>query len=183
MYIPNVWSQGQLFAFSAWDGEARCTDDLCGILSADRLGVRFFTRVKRELALVGGKLWDVAFEAVTSDWIEAAINRGARARFVFAAAHVVVGQTAAEMLPVVLCEGRVTVQTVDGVEVQDSGDGDVTALATAGDRFAFAHAHTVEEAVAMADAFFAEIINHVIFLHLMHYIYYNTLLHRMVDAF
>jgi len=150
MHIPNVWSQGQLFAFSAWDGEARCADDLCGILSADRLGVRFFTRIKRELALVGGKLWDVVFEAVTSDWIEAVLNRGVRTRVLFAAAHLVVGNTAAEMVPVVLCEGRVTVQTVDGVEVQDSGDGDVTALAVSGSRFAFAHARMAADAVALA---------------------------------
>ncbi len=149
MKIPNVWSQGQLFAFSAWDGEARCGDDMTGILSADRLGIRFFTKVKRELALVGGRLWDLVFEAVTSDYIAATVNCGARVRLLFAQAHVVVGNTAAEMVPLVLCEGRVATRVIDGVEVQDSGDGEYTALAVAEGRFAFAFGKSEVEAVAL----------------------------------
>lgn len=150
MKMPHVWAQGQLFAYSAWDGEAHCTDDLVGILSADRIGIRFFTKIKRELALVGGKLWDVVFEAVAGDYIAATLNRGARLRMLFAAARLVVGDVAAEMVPVVLCEGRVTTRTIDGVDLQDSGDGEYTALAVDGTRFAFAFGKSEAEAVALA---------------------------------
>jgi len=150
MKMPCVWGQGQLFAFSALDGEVHCADDLVGILSADRIGIRFFTKIKRELALTGGKLWDLVFGAVTSDYIAATVNRGAPMRIVFAAAHLVVGNTAAEMVPLVLCEGRVTTYSVDGAEVQDSGDGEYTALAAEGDRFAFAFGKSAAEAAALA---------------------------------
>ena len=33
MAIPNIWGQGQLFAFSALDGNSLFSDDLVGTLS------------------------------------------------------------------------------------------------------------------------------------------------------
>ena len=52
MTTPNVWGQGQLFAFSALDGSALSTEDFVGTLSGDRISIRFHTKIMRELALV-----------------------------------------------------------------------------------------------------------------------------------
>jgi len=41
MSIANKWAQGQLFAFSALDGDSFFGDDFVGTLSGDRLGIRF----------------------------------------------------------------------------------------------------------------------------------------------
>jgi hypothetical protein len=37
--FPNVWGEGQLFAFSALDGNSFQTNDFAGMLSKNRLGV------------------------------------------------------------------------------------------------------------------------------------------------
>ena len=39
--LPKKWGQGQLFAFSALDGDSFFTDDLAGTLSGDKIGVIF----------------------------------------------------------------------------------------------------------------------------------------------
>ena len=47
--IPNKWGQGQLFAFSALDGDSFFTDDFTGTLSGDKIGVIFHTKKRRTL--------------------------------------------------------------------------------------------------------------------------------------
>ena len=37
--VPKKWGQGQLFAFSALDGEAFFSDDLSGTLTGDKMGI------------------------------------------------------------------------------------------------------------------------------------------------
>ena len=69
MITPNIWGQGQLFAFSALDGQSLYSDDFVGILSGDKIGIRFFTKVKRELAITGIKGYVPCFETVASDII------------------------------------------------------------------------------------------------------------------
>ena len=49
MVFPTIWSQGQLFAFSALDGESYAQDDFVGVLSGDKVGVRFYTKVKKRI--------------------------------------------------------------------------------------------------------------------------------------
>ena len=43
MAIPNIWGQGQLFDFSALDGNSLFSNDLVGTLSGDKIGIRFHT--------------------------------------------------------------------------------------------------------------------------------------------
>ena len=52
MVTPNIWGQGQLFAFSALDGGSFAREDFVGTLSGDKIGIRFHTKVIRELAVV-----------------------------------------------------------------------------------------------------------------------------------
>ena len=46
---PSKWGQGQLFAFSALDGDAFFTDDFTGTLSGDKIGIIFHLLCRRTL--------------------------------------------------------------------------------------------------------------------------------------
>ena len=68
--IPDKWGQGQLFAFSALDGDSYFNDDLAGILSGDKLGVIFHTRCRRTLSWSNiNKFIAPEIRCVTSDMI------------------------------------------------------------------------------------------------------------------
>lgn len=68
--VPQKGGQGQLFAFSALEGDAFFTDDFTGILSGDKIGVIFHSLCRRTLYfgdmnnLIAPKL-----KCVTSDMI------------------------------------------------------------------------------------------------------------------
>ncbi|MBQ7793725.1 MAG: hypothetical protein IJ366_04310 [Clostridia bacterium] len=149
MILPNKWGQGQLFAFSAWDGEVYTSEDFVGVLCGDRLGIRFYTNTKRELAIV--KIPDLNFKAVTGDLISAVTDSGEEINIVFAERHLVIGNTAGEMLPMVMTEGDCSVEKCTNVTVQDTADGEYTALGICGEKFAFSYADTKEKAVELAE--------------------------------
>ena len=71
MLVPKIWGAGQLFAFSALDGKSSNIDDFAGMLSGDRIGVRFYSKIIRELAIVGIQSSSLQFNAVTGDYISA----------------------------------------------------------------------------------------------------------------
>lgn len=45
--VPDKWGQGQLFAFSALDGDAFFFDDFTGTLTGDKIGIIFNAPVRR----------------------------------------------------------------------------------------------------------------------------------------
>ena len=149
--LPNIWTQGQLFAFSALDGESHIEDDLPGILCGDKLGIRFFTKVKRELVITGIKGFVPTFETVTGDVIVVETNAEPM-HILFAQRHLVIGNTAAGADVVVLTEGEHTLSKNGNITIQDTGDGDFTALYKDGNRFAFAYGHAPEEVTRLAMA-------------------------------
>ena len=75
MILPKKWGQGQLFAFSALDGDSFASDDFTGMLCGDRIGVRFFSKVKRELAIVNVYGRNLAYDLLS---LCKASHRGAR---------------------------------------------------------------------------------------------------------
>ena len=151
MIIPTKWGQGQLFAFSALDGASYFTDDFTGMLSGDRIGVRFYSNTRRELAFtnVWGK--NLEFDAVTSDYICCHFPEQDKMRIIYAAQHLVIGNVAGVVVPAVFTEGRYALEIVDGAEVHDTKDGDFTALKIDGNRFAFAFGHSKEDVLALVD--------------------------------
>lgn len=152
MYIADKWGQGQIFAFSALDGKTCAENDFVGILSGDRLGIRFFTKVKRELALIPNMARNLAFEIVTGDCIGAVVNEEQYIRILYYDTHLVVGSTGSNTTVVtVFTEGRTRTECVGKVCVQDTEDGDYTALAIENEKFAFAYGKSAEEAVKRAE--------------------------------
>lgn len=148
MVIPNIWSQGQLFAFSALDGTAHIKDDFPGILCGDKLGIRFFSKVKRELVVTVTKQDAPEFETVTGDLITLRTAHG-KIDFIYADAHLICGSLPAENQVLVMTEGQYRQETAGSVLLQDTQDGEITGLLRQGDRFAFAYGHSREEVLRL----------------------------------
>lgn len=151
MITPNIWGHGQLFAFSALDGEAPMGDDFSGILCADKIGIRFFSRVRRELVITGKGRFLPSFETVTGDLITVNTKTG-RVDILYAAAHLIIGSTTESTVVSVTVEGDCEFLSEDGIQLHDTGDGEVTALLKKGTRFAFAYGHSREEVKKLAAA-------------------------------
>ncbi len=151
MIVPKKWGQGQLFAFSALDGLSYASDDLTGMLCGDRIGVRFFSNVKRELALVNVWGKNLEFDAVTSDYIRFHFPEQPACRIIYAKAHLVIGNVSGVIEPAMFTEGRHQTEVSGDVEIHDTKDGDFSALQWTGDRFAFAYGHSREDVLKLAE--------------------------------
>ena len=151
MMIPNKWGQGQLFAFSALDGPSYFGDDFTGMLCGDRIGVRFYSKVKRELAFINVYEKELEFDAVTSDYICCHFSGLEKMQIIYAAQHLIIGNINGNVLPKVFTEGLYQTEIVDGAEIHDTQDGDATALKRQGNRFAFAFGHSGDEVVVLVN--------------------------------
>lgn len=136
MILPKKWGQGQIFAFSALDGPSYASDDFVGTLSGDRIGIRFHSNTKRELAFVNVKDHGTKFDAVTSDYICFRTLPHKKNRILYADRHLVIGDAQGSAYPVVFTEGSCRTETVGKIEIQDTQDGDITALRWENGRFA-----------------------------------------------
>lgn len=76
--IPNIWGQGQLFAFSGLEGPCTYYKNLCGTLMGDCLGIQFRNLAKKsDKAFFTVKLrniFNIYYKCVTSDMICAEIQ-------------------------------------------------------------------------------------------------------------
>ena len=150
MILPDRWGQGQLFAFSALDGNALASDDFPGMLCGDKVGIRFYRHVRRELAIVPLYGPGLTFDAVTGDCILFGFPGQARMRMLYARLHLIIGHTAGSDIPAVFVEGPCRLSRDGDTEIHDTLDGDFTALERSVSRFAFAFGHSREEAVLLA---------------------------------
>ena len=149
--MNKKWGQGQLFAFSGLDGKTDTKYDLVGTLSADRISITFHTKIRRELALVGHGAKDITFSAVTGDYINVVFDRTRNARFVFYKNGTVVGSIPKNSFLTVFTEGETLhCDAPEGVSVQNTGDGQVTALAKREGRFCFVLSDDSESAIEKA---------------------------------
>lgn len=150
MELTNVWGQGQLFAYSALLGKSLISDDFAGYLSADRIGIIFCTKKRRELVISVPKVSGLSFDAVTSDYIKFRIGKEPAGRIIYARNHLIAGDCPKGFSPSVLCD--TTDKAFDSPRdciIHDTKDGDVTVLKVCGNRFAFAYAHSVESAMIL----------------------------------
>ena len=148
--LPNKWGQGQIFAFSALDGDSFVSDDLCGTFTGDRIGVRFRLKVKRELAFVNLPVGPF-FDVVSSDWIVCRFSEEEKLKLVFVRRNLIIGQTAGGAYASVFTEGAHALMTENGCEIQDTGNGEFTCIKRAGEKFAFSFAHSRADAVRLAE--------------------------------
>lgn len=149
MILPKIWSEGQLFAHSSLDGTTLAGDDFPGMTYGKDLGFRFYSKTRRSLVFTGLDPEKLEFTAVTSDY-ESYLYNGARYRIVFSENHLVTGEYPDSFRPEVYIKGHLKSDGSD-CSVQDTKDGDFTALATRGNRFSFAFGHTKKEVLDLAE--------------------------------
>lgn len=74
MKLNDVWGYGQLFGFSALEGENRYYNDFIGTLTKKKIGIRF--ELKEWLKIIFPVVGRVKFNALMSDFIEAKTQNG-----------------------------------------------------------------------------------------------------------
>lgn len=147
--IPNIWGQGQLFAYSALDGVSRASDDFCGHLLGDAVGICFHSPVKRELRLTGLSGREPHFDAVTSDFISLTLDGAFPHIILYAREHLIVGTCTETVRPQVFVDGPCFTYNRAGVEIHDTDDGCYSALGIGDDNFAFAYGHSEQEVLEL----------------------------------
>lgn len=149
--LPHKWGQGQLFAFSALDGESFFADDFAGTLSGDRVGIIFHTPCRRTLYFADmNKFIHPELECVTSDMIVMNTLAG-RLSMIFAQRHLVVGEYS-DVTGVFAClGGDGEVIRKGDAEIHSTFDGEYTALLKRNGRFAFSYGKSEDEAIALCE--------------------------------
>ncbi len=149
MITPNIWGGGQLFAFSALDGDSFCSDDFVGYLCADKIGIRFETKIKRELILVNLKRKDLPeFKTVASDIITLS-TKANDINIIYANRHLIVGNTVNDSYFTVTTEGEHTAEKLKDCNIQNTNDGEFTGILKRGNKFAFAFGHSKEAVISL----------------------------------
>ena len=141
--IPNKWGQGQLFAYSALDGDSFFTDDFTGTLSGDKIGVIFHTKKRRTLFFSEMKYVSPKFRCVASDIIVLDTLAGEYS-MIFAERHIVAGKTASEPEIFVSVDGEYEIIRKGDTEIHNTFDGEYTAIIRRNKRFAFAFGNSEE---------------------------------------
>ena len=145
--IPSKWGQGQLFAFSAIDGDSYFSDDFTGTLAADKNGVIFHTKIRRTLFFSDIKSAP-DFSCVASDIIVFETDAG-KSSAIFAQRHLVIGETANEQGIFVSVDAEYEKCAAGDVEIHSTSDGEYTALLKKGNRFAFAYGDSAEKVIEL----------------------------------
>lgn len=147
--IPCKWGQGQLFAYSALDGDSYFTDDFTGTLSGDKIGVIFHTQCRRTLFFGNISKWVApVFSCVTSDMLVAETVSG-NLSVIFAGRHLIVGEYTDINGVFVSADGECEITKEGDMEIHDTGDGEYTVLLRQRGRFAFAYGKSIDDAVSL----------------------------------
>ncbi len=149
--IPCKWGQGQLFAYSALDGDSYFTDDFTGTLCGDRIGIIFHTQCRRTLYFGNiNKSTAPNLRSVTSDMITGTTPWGNISIF-FAGRHLVVGEYTDKSGIFVNTDGECVITKNGDIEIHDTKDGEYTALLRRNGRYAFAFGKNESEAAELCE--------------------------------
>lgn len=148
--LPKKWGQGQIFAFSALDGESLFSDDFTGTLAGDKIGVIFHTLCRRTLFLSKTNGSAPEFECVASDMIMLGAH-GKTFSMIFAQRHLVVGETNGIGDVFVSLDGKCEITQKGDAEIHNTCDGEYTALLKRNGRFAFAYGKSEAEAINLCE--------------------------------
>lgn len=149
--IPKKWGQGQLFAFSALDGESLFSDDFTGTLCGDKIGVIFNTNCRRTL-FSGDINKDLSPEikCVASDIIEINTQKG-NFSMIFEERHLVVGEYIDDTGVFVNLGGECKTIRNGDIEIHNTDDGEYTAILKRTGKFAFAYGKSKKEVINLCE--------------------------------
>ncbi len=147
--IPCKWGQGQLFVYSALDGDSFFTDDFTGTLSGDKIGVIFHTQCRRTLFFGNmNKYIEPCFKCVVSDMITVETLLG-NLSMIFAERHLVVGEYTDVNGVYVSTDGECEIIKNGDTEIHYTKDGEYTALLRQNGRFAFSYGKSIDVVVSL----------------------------------
>ncbi|MBQ4081829.1 MAG: hypothetical protein IJC55_00840 [Clostridia bacterium] len=143
MILPDIWGQGQLFAYSGMDGAVPYDAQMIGALLGDHAGVRLHTKAPCELYWHTEGCNDLRWTAVTSDLLRAdlvAAGKRYDCYFAFYSAATIVGRCPADRLRLIFLSGEAYTATVTRtfgnetyqLTVLRDGDYDYFSLSTEG---------------------------------------------------
>lgn len=148
--LPKKWGQGQIFAFSALDGESLFSDDFTGTLAGDKIGVIFHTLCRRTIFFGEINTSAPEFKCIASDMIMLGAH-GKTFSMIFAQRHLVVGETNGIGDVFVSFDGKCEIMQKGDTQIHDTCDGEYTALLKRNSRFAFAYGKSEAEAINLCE--------------------------------
>ena len=149
--IPKKWGQGQLFAYSALDGDSFFENDFTGTLTGDRIGVTFHTMCRRTLYFGDmNKFTAPELKCVASDIIEVETIIGSFS-IIFAERHLVVGEYEDNIGVFVSLGGKCEIYNKGDIEIHNTNDGEYTAILRRNNRFSFAYGETEETVIELCE--------------------------------
>ena len=141
--LPKKWGQGQLFAFSAVDGESFFSSDFTGTLSGDKIGVIFHTKCRRTLFFTDAA---TSLNCVASDMILLE-----NASMIFAERHLVTGEINGNAKVFVSPDGECEIIRKGDIEIHNTSDGEYTALLKRENRFVFAYGNSSDRVAELCE--------------------------------
>lgn len=141
--LPKKWGQGQLFAFSAVDGESFFNSDFTGTLSGDKIGVIFHTKCRRTLFFTDAS---TSLNCVASDMILLE-----NASMIFAERHLVTGEINGNANVFVSLDGECEIIRKGDIEIHNTSDGEYTALLKRENRFVFAYGNSSDRVAELCE--------------------------------
>lgn len=141
--LPKKWGQGQLFAFSAVDGESFFSSDFTGTLSGDKIGVIFHTKCRRTLFFTDAS---TSLNCVASDMILLE-----NASMIFAERHLVTGEINGNANVFVSLDGECEIIRKGDIEIHNTSDGEYTALLKRENRFVFAYGNSRDRVAELCE--------------------------------
>lgn len=141
--LPKKWGQGQLFAFSAVDGESFFSSDFTGTLSGDKIGVIFHTKCRRTLFFTDAS---TSLNCVASDMILLE-----NASMIFAERHLVTGEINGNAKVFVSPDGECEIIRKGDIEIHNTSDGEYTALLKRENRFVFAYGNSSDRVAELCE--------------------------------
>lgn len=149
--IPKKWGQGQLFVFSALDGESFFNDDLTGTLCGDKIGIVFHNICRRTLFFGDmNKFITPELKCVISDMIQLDTLLGSFS-MIFAQRHLVVGEFSDMVGVFVSLGGEGEIIRRGDIEIHNTNDGEYTALLKRNGRFAFSYGKSEDEVTKLCN--------------------------------
>ena len=160
MFLPNVWGQGAIFAFSGLDGRTSYKDDFVGTLLGDHIGILFHLKNRRILIFnLHHTIKDIDYKCVGSDiiladFIDRRNNYVLPFILVFSKRDLLVGETSILIVPQVFLEKGESIYIDKGLWLQSSED-EYTVLYTREIedgrlRFSFSYSNDLQEAISIA---------------------------------
>lgn len=129
MNLPDIWGKGSLFAYSGLEGKNTWSRSIVGTLLGDRTGVLLHTAVRRQLHFEWQSAGHFEYDLVASDIIQMRVQVAGQLQplqILFYSEDTLIGFSPYGLKPVLTCEGKPDLVTVDSGVIHKTCTGQET---------------------------------------------------------